>query len=348
MEMTINKLPASTWNHLGMNESRISAISADAVQKATIQIPEDSAVTLQKAVIDWTSQESGAGKDMDELGKDIEADAFYSRKGTKNESPVLYRLHYTQSGSYYNKVCIYAEEESEAAYIFTTSNTPEVQGLSALQVKVYAKKGAKVKLYFAQLLEESFEALHDVGGFCEEDAGVEIVQLTLGGSKSYGGALINLNGQRSSMDAKVGYLGRNAQHIDMNYVARHRGAKTQSNMEISGILRDNAFKLFRGTIDFVHGSAGAKGDEKEDVLLIGDEVVNQTIPLILCAEEDVEGNHGASIGKLDESMLFYLGSRGISEEEAERIIAKAKIDALCSLIPSEQVRGEVETYYDRL
>ena len=56
---------------------------------------------------------------------------------------------------------------------------------------------------------------------------------------------------------------------------------------------------------------GAKGDEKEDVLLVGDNMVNQTIPLILCAEEDVEGNHGASIGKLDENMLFYAATRGI-------------------------------------
>ena len=164
----------------------------------------------------------------------------------------------------------------------------------------------------------------------------------------YAGGLIDLQGQRSGMDAKIGYLGRDDQHIDMNYVARHQGAKTESNMEISGILRDQAFKLFRGTIDFLHGSSGAVGNEKEDVLLIGDDVVNQTIPLILCAEEDVEGNHGATIGKLDESMLFYLGSRGISKEEAERIIAKAKIDALCSLIPDEAVRKEVEVYHGGL
>ena len=72
-------------------------------------------------------------------------------------------------------------------------------------------------------------------------------------------------------------------------------------------------KLFRGSIDFVKGCAGSVGNEKEDVLLLGDDVVNQTIPLILCAEEDVEGNHGASIGELDEKTLFYLMSRGIYE-----------------------------------
>lgn len=45
-------------------------------------------------------------------------------------------------------------------------------------------------------------------------------------------------------------------------------------------------------------------------------MVNQTIPLILCAEEDVKGSHGASIGQLDEETLFYMQARGISEEQA--------------------------------
>ncbi len=97
----------------------------------------------------------------------------------------------------------------------------------------------------------------------------------------------------------------------MNYVARHHGRKTESLMESSGVLSGEAFKLFRGTIDFVKGCPGSVGNEKEDVLLLGDDVVNQTIPLILCAEEDVEGNHGASIGELDEKTLFYLMSRGL-------------------------------------
>ena len=77
-----------------------------------------------------------------------------------------------------------------------------------------------------------------------------------------------------------------------------------------GVLRDQAFKLFRGTIDFKAGSAGSEGEEQEDVLILGDDAVNQTIPLILCAEEDVQGSHGATIGRLDDELLFYLCSTG--------------------------------------
>ena len=88
------------------------------------------------------------------------------------------------------------------------------------------------------------------------------------------------------------------------------------------------------------------GDEKETVLLLSDDVVNQTIPLILCSEEDVQGNHGASIGKLDENLLFYLCSRGFTEQEAVDMMAKAKIDALCRRIEDEDTVQLVQRYLE--
>ena len=108
----------------------------------------------------------------------------------------------------------------------------------------------------------------------------------------------------------------------------------------------NAKKLFRGTIDFKKGAKGAKGDELEDVLLLDDGVQNQTIPLILCAEEDVEGNHGASIGSLDDELIFYLESRGISEEAAYELMAKARLKAVCKKIPVEGLRAELNEMLD--
>ena len=80
--------------------------------------------------------------------------------------------------------------------------------------------------------------------------------------------------------------------------------------------------------------------------MLTDDVVNQSIPLILCAEEDVQGNHGASIGKLDEELLFYLMSRGFSEHEAIDMMAKAKIEALCRKIDDEDTVQLVERYLE--
>ena len=64
------------------------------------------------------------------------------------------------------------------------------------------------------------------------------------------------------------------------------------------------------------------------MLLIDDDVINKSIPVILCGEEDVEGAHGATIGKLDEELLLYMKSRGIPEKEIYEIMAKARIEEL--------------------
>ena len=106
-------------------------------------------------------------------------------------------------------------------------------------------------------------------------------------------------------------------------------------------MMDCAKKVFRGTIDFKNGSSDSVGSENETVLMLGEDVVNKTVPLILCAEENVEGTHGATIGELDDATLFYFESRGISKERAEAIMARAAIERLM------RVSGD-EAFADRV
>ena len=90
---------------------------------------------------------------------------------------------------------------------------------------------------------------------------------------------------------------------------------------------ERAKKVFRGTIDFKRGSAGSVGSENETVLLLGEDAENKTVPVILCAEENVEGSHGATIGELDEDTLFYFASRGIDRAAVERLARMAEDEA---------------------
>lgn len=80
---------------------------------------------------------------------------------------------------------------------------------------------------------------------------------------------------------------------------------------------------------------------------MSNDVVNQTIPLILCAEEDVEGNHGATIGKLDDELLFYLESRGMNKEQIYEMMAMAKVDAVCRKIPDASTQAKVQKFLGR-
>jgi Fe-S cluster assembly protein SufD len=228
----------------------------------------------------------------------------------------------------------------------TYISTAAAAGEASVQTKLLLGAGAMVKLVQVQLLGRGFVHINDVGADLAEAASLEVVQLALGADKIYDGVRAELTGEGSSFNAAVGYYGRRGQALDMNFIANHYGKKTTCTMSADGVLQQGARKLYRGTIDFKNGCAGAVGDEKETVLLLSDNVVNQTIPLILCSEEDVQGNHGASIGKLDEELLFYLMSRGFSEQEAVNMMAKAKIDALCRQIEDEETVALVQRYLE--
>ena len=219
---------------------------------------------------------------------------------------------------------------------------PTGDGATALQTKLYAKKNAKICLVQLLFEGEGHTLINDVGGLCEENASIELVQLIVGEHIAVDGARVDLVGDGSKFESAMGYLAAKDQKVDINLIVNHIGRKTNCVIEADGSLNDRAEKIFRGTIDFKNGSSGSKGQESEQVLLLGDDVVNKTIPLILCAEENVEGNHGATIGALDDDTLFYFASRGMDEKTAERVMTRAKLERICRRIPDAQSREETE------
>ena len=248
----------------------------------------------------------------------------------------------------FQPVEILAGEGERLTVVMDFTSAPGDGGQIAVQTRFKVRKNARVRLIQLQLLGSGYRMLNDIGGSCGDGASVEIVQLFLGGAETYAGCLAQLDGVESALSVDVGYLGKEGQRFDMNYVANHRGRRSKSRIMAGGVLRDQAFKLFRGTIDFKAGAAGAEGEEQEDVLILGDDAVNQTIPLILCAEEDVQGSHGATIGRLEDELLFYLCSRGMSREKAAQVMTRAKLDKVCRRIGDEAARRLAQDYLEEV
>ena len=117
-------------------------------------------------------------------------------------------------------------------------------------------------------------------------------------------------------------------------------------MSVNGSLKDNAVKVYRGTIDLKKGCSGAKGNEMEESLVLSPATVNKSLPVILCDEDDVEGEHGSTIGRLSSDILFYMQTRGISEEQAQKIMSRAKIQAAADTIPDEEIKTKISQWLD--
>ena len=126
-------------------------------------------------------------------------------------------------------------------------------------------------------------------------------------------------------------------------MATQRGRATNYDLAIKGALADRAQKTCKVTIDFKRGSSTSKGSEEEYVTLLSDDIKNVAVPILLCTEDDVEGIHAASAGKIDEDILFYIMSRGFSESEAKRLILESKFAETIDLIENEEIRKRVYT-----
>lgn len=112
-------------------------------------------------------------------------------------------------------------------------------------------------------------------------------------------------------------------------------------IEAQGALKDTAKKHFKGTINFKKGSKKAKGNENEFCMLLSDTAKSISLPMLLCSEEEVEGNHSSAAGKLDNKALFYMMSRGFDKKAALKLAVKAKFNEIIQGIHDEALKNEV-------
>lgn len=250
------------------------------------------------------------------------------------------RLDISGHGTYSEKRVDIHAPEGQTVTVFETLHAEDNL---LVRTELHVEKDARVRLVQIQNTAQDSLLRLENSGRCAGNGQVELIQILLGRGDVYSDGHFALNGTGSGFQAGIGYLGQRQQTVDLNLVVDHWGQKTTSEINAAGALKDDARKIFRGTIDFKRGSAGSVGNEQETVLMLGDGAVNKTVPLILCAEENVVGNHGATIGELDEDTLFYFESRGISAAEAENIMARAAIERLARTLQDETAQTAILT-----
>ncbi len=371
-DLKLNKMSTLTWNYLKLNQTEfkesidlngrgeciIHNIPAGVIIgnegcdscARTVSRPATELKTLaEKAKSDTINRlKTGMGEDaVDFFNRHCnEALSIRAVCGAAAKKPLKLDYKLGNEDGYVVKQKITAEAGSSLTVIMDYLGNMKESGFFGVQTRIHALKGSTVNIVKIGLLGQGFTQFDDIGGIAEDNAKINIIQMILGGGRNYVGMNIELSGYKSSFEGNVGYLCLNEQKLDMNYYIGHSGRKSLSSLKVEGALRDNASKNFRGTIDLKHGAKGACGDEQEGTLLLSQGVKNKTLPIILCDEDDVEGTHGASIGRLSADMLFYMQSRGISEKEAEILMTKAKLNTVRSLIRDEQSIGKIQHYME--
>lgn len=206
---------------------------------------------------------------------------------------------------------------------------------SAALTRIVVEAGAKLHLIEMLGVNEGQQHLESVGLEIHQDAAVDVKQYALGGSTIGLGLTANLVGARARLDLNNRYHATHEETLDINHLVRMCGTSTRAQLTESGVLNEAAKKTLRATIDLVRGAKDAQGNEIETVMILGDDVVNKTMPVILCDEDDVAGNHGATIGSVSPEQLDYLAARGLSRQAAEQLFIRALFEDAIINAPEE-------------
>ena len=239
------------------------------------------------------------------------------------------------------KVEIIAEEKSKARIIIKYESDEDTTGFHDGILRVTAKDNSNIEIILINLINKKTNNFISIENTLSAFSRVDYKIIDFGGINSITNYYSNILGEKASNTINTIYLGSDEQVIDINYIVELRGQKSNVDIKAEGALKDNAKKHFKGTIDFKKGCKKATGNEIENCMLLSDTAKSIALPMLLCSEEDVEGNHASSAGKIGEKELFYIMSRGFSQKEAIKLIVRAKFNNLLKKLDNEQIREQI-------
>jgi Fe-S cluster assembly protein SufD len=151
-----------------------------------------------------------------------------------------------------------------------------------------------------------------------------------------------LVGEGAHVDMFGLYLGSGRQHIDNHTVAEHIARDTSSTEDYRGILRDRCRCVFNGKVIVHAGADGTDAAQSNPNLLLSDHAEIDTKPELEIYADEVKCSHGATVGQIDPTSLFYLRSRGIDEHTATQLLTYAFCRERLGRIGDDRVRARAE------
>ena len=287
----------------------------------------------------------GNGKILEELNYETANSKIRIQTSSKKEN-IKIRYNFDNDNlNLINQIEIIATVDTNVIIEYKSQTTQKC--LHNGIIRTIANENAKLNVTIVNLLNEESDNFEAIENKLEKNSKVNYTIIDIGGKTSVSNYYSNVIGENADNDLKSIYLGIGEQRKDINYIAELRGTKTNIDIDVQGALKDSAKKNFKGTIDFKKGSKKAKGNENEYCMLLSDKAKSIALPMLLCTEEDVEGNHSTASGKVDEKQLFYIMTRGISYKEAVKLIVKSKFNKIIERISDEDLKEEVLSEIDK-
>ncbi|NTV37183.1 MAG: Fe-S cluster assembly protein SufB, partial [Anaerolineaceae bacterium] len=261
----------------------------------------------------------------------------YIPKNVKVDLPLqaYFRLNVANIGQFERSLII-ADEGAQVHYVEgCTAPSYTTDSFHSGVIEIVVKKGARVRYTTIQNWSTNVYNLVTQRAKVEENGTMEWVDCNLGSKVTMKYPSTYLMGPGAHGEIlSVAFAGRGQQQ-DAGGKVVHFAPNTTSKVTSKSISKDGGRTSYRGLLKVYKGAVGSKSNVVCDALLLDPESRSDTYPTIEIDEEDVNIGHEASVSKVGEEQLFYLMSRGLSQEEATTMVVSGFIEPLVKELPME-------------
>ncbi|HZD64957.1 MAG TPA: Fe-S cluster assembly protein SufB, partial [Acidimicrobiales bacterium] len=262
---------------------------------------------------------------------------IYVPPGVKVDMPLqaYFRINAENMGQF-ERTLIIADEGAQVHYIEGCSAPVYTSdSLHSAVVELVAKPGSRITYTTIQNWSSNVYNLVTKRARADTEAHVEWIDGNIGSRLTMKYPSVFLMGPKASGEVlSVAYAGPD-QHQDAGAKMIHAAPETSSTIVSKSISKDGGITTYRGLVHVDEGAYNAKSFVRCDALILDDQSTSRTLPYMEVEERDAQIGHEATVSKVGDDQLFYLMSRGLSEQQAMGMIVNGFIEPVTRTLPME-------------
>lgn len=267
----------------------------------------------------------------------------YVPRGVEVELPLGSFRVMSEAGTYTaTRTLVVCEENAQVTFI-DEQDSEDLPGTYAIgAVELVVKSGARLRYVSIQNWGKGVTHIQRQRGDVERDGTLNSLVVTMGGTLSRTEMQSYLRGQGADSEMLALYFASEDQHFDHYTLQHHAAAHAHSDLLYKGVNSDESVGVFSGMIKVDLNAQKTDAYQKHRTLMLSSEARNFSVPQLEINANDVRCSHGSTTGPVDQEALFFLRSRGISRELAEKMLVTAFLEDVLSRVPLQSVVKYIE------
>ncbi|MBN1666338.1 MAG: Fe-S cluster assembly protein SufD [Anaerolineales bacterium] len=266
----------------------------------------------------------------------------YIPRGAQVEAP-LHSILWgpgAESLAYFSHILVWVEDGASLTYVHEAASSSEKSGqaMHAGVVEIHVGSGANLRFVELQSWGEHVWNFSHERARVDRNGSLDWIFGALGSHLTKNFSEIDLVGEGATGRMSGFYFSDGDQHLDHDTQQNHLAPRTTSDLLFKGALKDRSRSVWQGMIYVGPSAQKTDGYQANRNLVLSPKARADSIPGLEILADDVRCTHGATVSKIDPDPVFYLLSRGIARDDAERLVVEGFFDPIMQRIPFDGVR----------